>query len=121
MKILVVDDDQMVLTAISRKLKERKYEVIGTTDAVEGLKILSEEKIDLVISDIVMPCISGLTFLSMLKNFYYSRVPFIFISSYNQDNIIVRATNLGANCFIAKPIDFDYLLEKVEEFASSEV
>jgi len=44
MKILVVDDDQMMLTAISKKLAEKEYEVSTTTDAVEALKILSDEK-----------------------------------------------------------------------------
>jgi CheY-like chemotaxis protein len=118
MKILVVDDDQMMLAAISKKLEEKKYEVSTTTDAVEALKIMSDEQIDLVISDVVMPCISGLTFLSMLKNFYYSKVPLILISSYNQENLILKAHSLGATYFIAKPIDYDHLILKIEEFTS---
>lgn len=118
MKILVVDDDSMMLTAISKKLKEKQYEVSTTTDAVEALKILSDEKIDLVISDIIMPCISGLTFLSMLKNFYYSKVPLILISSYKQETLLLKAYHLGASYFISKPIDYDHLLVKVKEFTS---
>jgi CheY-like chemotaxis protein len=118
MKILVVDDDQMMLTAISKKLEEKKYEVSTTTDAVEALKIMSDEQIDLVISDVIMPCISGLTFLSMLKNFYYSKVPLILISSYNQENLILKAHSLGATYFIAKPIDYDHLILKIKEFTS---
>jgi CheY-like chemotaxis protein len=118
MKILVVDDDMMMLKAISRKLVEKDYEVSTTTDAVEALQILSDEKVDLIISDLIMPCISGLTFLTMLKNFYYSKVPLILISSYNQESIILKAHSLGASCFIAKPIDYDHLLLKVQEFTS---
>src|ERR1700739_611553 len=118
MKILVIDDDQMMLAAISKKLEEKKYEVSTTTDAVEALKIMSDEQIDLVISDVIMPCISGLTFLSMLKNFYYSKMPLILISSYNQENLILKAHSLGATYFIAKPIDYDHLILKIEEFTS---
>jgi DNA-binding response OmpR family regulator len=118
MKILVVDDDQMMLTAISKKLEEKEYEVSTTTDAVEALKILSDEKIDLVISDVIMPCISGLTFVSMLKNFYFSKVPLILISSYSQDNLILKAHSMGASYFIAKPIDYDHLFLKIREFTS---
>ncbi|MGP8215503.1 MAG: response regulator [Bacteroidia bacterium] len=118
MKILVVDDDEMMLKAISKKLEEMKYEVTTTIDAVEALTILSDEKIDLIISDILMPCISGFTFLTMLKNFYFSKVPLILISSYDQENIILRARDLGANYFIAKPIDYDQLILKIEEFTS---
>jgi CheY-like chemotaxis protein len=116
MKILVVDDDEMMLTAISKKLKEKAYEVSATTDAVEALKIMADEKIDLIISDVIMPCISGLTFLTMLKNFYFSTVPLILISSYNQENIILKAHSLGASYFIAKPIDYDHLILKIREF-----
>jgi CheY-like chemotaxis protein len=118
MRILVVDDDAMMLAAISKKLEEKKYDVSTTTDAVEALQILSEEKIDLVISDVIMPCISGLTFLTMLKNFYYSKVPLILISSYNQESIIMKAHSLGANYFLSKPIDYNQLILKIEEFTS---
>ena len=118
MKILVVDDDQMMLTVISKKLQEKKYEVSTTTDAVEALKIVSDEKIDLIISDVIMPCISGLTFVSMLKNFYFSKVPLILISSYIHKNLILKAQSMGASYFIAKPIDYDHLFLKIREFTS---
>jgi|SRR6185312_6597221 len=118
MRVLVVDDDTMMLSAITKKLEDNKIEVISTTDAVEGLKILSDEKIDLIISDIIMPCISGFTFLTMLRNFYYSKVPLILISGYNQQSILQNAYNLGASYFISKPIDYEQLLIKVEEFTS---
>lgn len=118
MRILVVDDDNMMLMAISKKLEDKKFEVSSTTDAVEALKILSDEKIDLIISDIIMPCISGFTFLTMLRNFYYSKVPLILISSYNQQSILQNAYNLGASYFISKPIDYKQLVLKIKEFTS---
>jgi DNA-binding response OmpR family regulator len=119
MKILVVDDDQMMLTVLSKKLKEKKHEVSATIDAVEALKILSDEKIDLAIVDVMMPCISGITFLMMLKNFYYSKVPCILISSYDQENIISLAHRMGASYFFSKPVDYDELFLKIEEFTSN--
>jgi len=119
MNILVIDDDVMMLTAITQKLKEKQYVVCTTTDAAEALKILGEDKIDLVICDIVMPGVSGLTFLSMLKNFYFSKVPLILISSYAQDKVLKDAYNMGANYFISKPIDYDLLLQKVQELTKT--
>ena len=115
MNILVIDDDVMMLTAITQKLKEKQYAVSTTTDAAEALKILDGGKIDLVICDIVMPGVSGLTFLSMLKNFYFSKVPLILISSYAEDKVRKDVYDLGANYFISKPIDYDLLLQKVQE------
>ena len=119
MKILVIDDDVMMLAAITQKLKEKQYVVSTTTDAAEALKILGEDKIDLVICDIVMPGVSGLTFLSILKNFYFSKVPLILISSYAQDKVLKDAYNMGANYFISKPIDYDLLLQKVQELTKT--
>jgi two-component system cell cycle response regulator len=118
MKILVVDDDLMMLAALSKKLSEKEYEVITTADAIEALKIVSDEKIDLVISDVVMPCISGLTFVSMLKNFYFSKVPLILMSSYNEENLPMKAHSMGANYFISKPIDYLHLYTKIEELTN---
>jgi two-component system cell cycle response regulator len=115
MKILVVDDDNMMLLAMSKKLKEKSYEVSCTNDAVEALKIMSDEKIDLVISDVIMPCISGLTFVTMLKNFYFSKVPLILMSSYSHDGLLLKAHSLGVSHFISKPIDYDNLFNKIEE------
>lgn len=115
MKILIVDDDEMVLTALAKKLQEKNHEVFSTIDAVEALTILSDNKIDLIISDIMMPCLSGFTFLTMLKNFYYSGVPVILISSYDQENVVSAARSLGAFHFMSKPIDYEQLYLKIEE------
>lgn len=116
MKILVVDDEQMMLTVLSKKLKDRGYKVTKASNSIDALRVINEQKIDLVISDIIMPLISGFTLLSMLKNFYFLRIPVILISSYNQENVLLKSQSLGATDFVSKPINYDELFYKIEKW-----
>lgn len=115
MKILVVDDEEMTVVALAKKLREKDYEVITSQDGVEALKLIADEKIDLIISDIMMPCISGFTLLTMLKNFYFSKIPLILMSGYKEKRIVDTSHSLGAHTFISKPINYKELYKKIEE------
>ena len=110
MKILVVDDDQLTLQAINHSLKEAGYEVVLAEDVSKALSTLEDEKIDLIISDIMMPNVSGLGFLSMLKQFYFDKTPVILISSLDKGEIVTNSLGLGAAYFLIKPIDLTELL-----------
>lgn len=118
MKILIIDDDEMTVVALAEKLKEKDYKVKTCLDGVEALKIISDEKVDLIISDVMMPAISGFTLLSMLKNFYFSKIPLILMSGYDNKEIIQESEHLGAYTFISKPVDYDELYKKIETIAA---
>ena len=75
MKVLIVDDDVVWLNAMTGYLTQFGYEVYTAQDGVEALALLEKETYQLIISDIIMPQLSGLGLLSMLKNFYYNFVP----------------------------------------------
>ncbi len=115
MKILVVDDDEMTLVALAKKLREKEYDVITSQDGVEALKLIADQQIDLIISDIMMPCISGFTLLTMLKNFYFSKIPLILMSGYKDKRMAGISHSLGAHTFISKPIDYKELYKKIKE------
>ena len=115
MKILVVDDDRLMLQAISYKLKDSGYEVVLAEDGYEALNIIDKIKIDLIISDVMMPNISGLGLLSLLKQFYFNNIPVIIISSLNKADMVLHSIGLGAVDFIRKPIDFKKLLQLVKK------
>lgn len=117
MKILVVDDEKMTLLAIAKKLAEKNYEVITTSNGVEALNIISEKDIDLIISDIMMPSITGYALLTMLKNFYFSKIPLILMSGFPPDAIQLNLYGVGAESFIKKPIDFNALYKKIDEIS----
>lgn len=110
MKILIVDDDRLMLEAISHKLINNGYEVEIAEDGYEALSIIDKVKIDLIISDVMMPNISGLGLLSLLKQFYFNNIPVIIISSLDKADMVLHSIGLGAVDFIRKPINFKKLL-----------
>jgi DNA-binding response OmpR family regulator len=109
MKILIVDDDKLMLEALSHYLVNEGYETSISEDGFHALDIIQKQKIDLVITDIMMPNISGLSLLNLLKQFYFNNIPVILISSLDQGDLILRSLGLGATDFLTKPIDFKKL------------
>lgn len=114
MKILIVDDDELTLKVIDQTLSLEGYQTFQAKDASKALNILESEKINLIISDIMMPNVSGLGLLSLLKNFYFDKIPVILISSLNKDEIIDNSLGMGASYFLAKPIDSKELVQCVK-------
>lgn len=108
-KILLVDDDALTLKAIKHSLTQDGYLVVLAEDASKALTVLENEKIDLIISDIMMPNVSGLGLLSMLKNFYFDKIPVLLISSLAKGDVVANSLGLGAKYFLTKPIDLKEL------------
>lgn len=125
-KILIVEDDRILLEAISFKLMDEGYNVEKASDGWEALNVVERSRIDLIISDIMMPNISGLSLLSVLNEFNHDqRIPVIVISALDKASVMMSAMGLGAYDFIVKPINFDelctritLLLNKEENFKS---
>ena len=116
MRILVVDDDIMILEAISHNLRYEGFTVITANDGMKALDIIEKQELDLIISDIMMPNLSGLSLLTLLKQFYYNKIPVILISALDQSPVILSSLGLGANDFIVKPINFEELMLRVKKF-----
>ncbi len=115
MRILVVDDDKLLLMAIAQRLTSDGFSVTTVENGFEALMAIETLKYDLVITDIMMPEISGLSMLSMLKKFYFNNVPVIVISSLNKADVILNTMELGAVDFLVKPINFDDLIKLVRK------
>ena len=115
MKVLIVDDEELTLMAIANKLSKEGYLTITASDALEALTIIKEEKPDLIILDIMMPNISGLELLNLIRYEFLKSIPAIFISALDQQEIIVSAKGLGANDFIIKPFKMEELLLRVKK------
>lgn len=98
-------------------MKKDGYDTVIAENGYEALDIINKVKIDLIISDIMMPNISGLGLLSLLKQFYFNRIPVIIISSLDKADIVLRSIGLGASDFISKPIDYKELLKRVKKYS----
>ena len=112
-KILIVEDDRIFLETMKFKLENEGYQVLKAEDAGEALCAVEQNKIDLIISDIMMPNISGLSLLSILHEFYSNKVPVIIISSLSHEDIIMSAIGLGVSDFLTKPVNFGELCVKI--------
>lgn len=115
MKILIVDDDPVIVKALHSRLTLDNHNVTSTTEVREALEHLNETEFDLVVSDIIMPYISGIELLTSLKE-ANNKVPIILISALDQKELILTAFELGANDFITKPINMDELLLRVNKY-----
>ncbi len=117
MRILIVDDSKVMLKTIDHTLRHNGYDTLVANDGFEAIEIIEKEKIDLVISDIMMPNISGPTLLNLLKQFYFNSVPVIFMSTLNQGGAILNSLDLGKIDFIAKPINLKKLLLLLKKYS----
>ncbi len=112
-KILVVDDEpdfeSLIIRNFRKKIKQKELEFIFAINGLEALEILScESNIDIVLIDINMPIMDGLTLLDNLK-VYHPDINAIIISAYGDMGKIRSAMNKGSFDFLTKPIDFEDL------------
>jgi DNA-binding NtrC family response regulator len=109
MKILIMDTDKTLRKGIEKQMRTLKHDVQSTEDTFEGLALCEKEKYDLVISDIRLPAISGLSLVSVVNEFVRRKVPIVILSLFRDDDLIDTCARLGAVEFLLKPIDFDKL------------
>jgi len=113
--ILVVDDDENNRDMLSRRLKRKEYKVLTASDGPEALELAGRELVDLVILDIMMPGMSGLEVLKLLRQTRTAtELPVIMASAKGESQDVVNALELGANDYATKPLDFPVLLARVE-------
>ena len=103
-KILVAEDEPLMLMAIEGKLKNEGYEVIGVSDGREALKAVELSQPDLIITDILMPYTSGLELISIIKS-SGRNIPIIVLSGLGEEETVMEAFKLGADDFLTKPFN----------------
>ena len=113
MKILVCEDEQILLTTLDFRLRKIGYEVILAKDGKEALSVILEKDVDCVVADIMMPYVTGLELLDYIRQDMESNLPVIVMSALEDDEVVLQAFNLGANDFIAKPFKTDELILRI--------
>jgi two-component system chemotaxis response regulator CheY len=116
-KVLVVEDSPTMRQLIVFALKRiRGFQIVEANDGVDGLKKLSADKFDLILTDINMPIMDGLKLVSMVRNDpNYKETPIIIITTEGATEDRERALALGANEYITKPIQTMQILETVKK------
>ena len=113
--LLVVDDDAMNRDMLSRRLARQGYTVAVAEDGEQALKMIEGQKFDLVLLDIMMPGVSGLQVLEILRQRHsMADLPVIMATAKDESSDIVEALKLGANDYVTKPLDFPVVLARTE-------
>lgn len=105
MKILVAEDEPLMLMAIEAKLRNDGFEVVGVADGREALKAYEASTPDLIITDILMPYTSGLELIGIIKSNSSKKIPIIVLSALGQEDTVMEAFQLGADDFLTKPFN----------------
>ncbi len=116
MKILVVEDNQLILRMLEFRLKKDGHEVIVTHNGREAIEKIEAVQPDLVITDILMPYVSGLEVVAAVKKKYPTGTPVIILSGMGQENVVVEGFQLGADDYITKPFSPNELSARVRRF-----
>ena len=117
--ILVVDDDPGISRLLRYNLEDRDTHVIAAVNGLEGIRLLTEEKIDLLILDVKLPDFNGWGILSLLRiSEVYRQLPVIMISVESFETELI--TTYRPDDYLQKPFDVRQLLVMVEKVASVE-
>ena len=118
LKIVVVDDSDFSRSLIVKILRDAEFQVVGeASSAGSALQVIKDKKPNVVITDIVMPEVSGIELAEMI-NQNYKDIYVIVVSSLSQEHVVLEAIGAGAADFIAKPISQQQLVESLEKIMS---
>ena len=111
-KILVVDDDRLVLATLTHGLSQAGYEVIDADNGDDAILLAREHKPELALLDIRMEGKSGFDVAAYLRE--YCQIPFMFLSAFADEATIKQVKSLGALTYLVKPLDIQQIVPAVE-------
>ena len=114
MKILAIDDQQLVLLPLQKRLTDLGYDVKIETEAKKGLQLFETFNPDLVIVDINMNDISGLEVIKYIRNYKSAETPIMVLSGNTNDEIIIEGFELGISDYMKKPLSLNEICARVK-------
>jgi|SRR5680860_722059 len=119
-KILIIEDEEILLSLIEKKLINNDYDVYAATDGEEGFEAMNKNKPDLVLLDIIMPVLDGFEVMEKMNktnDLNLDKLPVIIISNSGQPVEIKRAIKMGVKDYLIKTsFDPSEVLEKVKKY-----
>lgn len=111
-KILVVDDDKEIVGAIKKRLEMEDYEIITAYDGLEAMDILMEQEVQLLIIDVMMPKMDGLSATMKIRE--SKNIPIIILSAKTEESDKILGLSMGADDYISKPFRPDELVARMK-------
>ena len=115
--ILIVEDDPDILRILAHTLTNAGYQVISAAGGEDALQKIKEQKVDLVLTDLAMPKVSGVEVIQQIKRDPETQhVPCIAVTSYVWDQIGATAREVGCDGYIPKPFNNRQLLHDIQKY-----
>src|ERR1700712_562467 len=111
-KILVVDDDRLVLATVTHGLAKAGYQVIDADNGDDAILLAREHRPDLALLDIRMEGKTGFDVAAYLRE--YCQIPFMFLSAFSDEATVAQVKELGAVTYLVKPLDIQQIVPAVE-------
>ena len=125
LSVAIADDNQRTISILDKLLKEDKdINVVGTaTDGAAAFELIRDKKPDIMLLDLIMPRIDGLSLMEKVRNeLSDNKMPrFIIMSGINAENVTEQAMNLGASYYIMKPFDNDMVINRIKQIGGRTV
>lgn len=122
-RILIIDDDKLVLMTLKRLLSKEGYKISTAQSGQAALNLICDNEYDLIISDLKMPQTNGIETVTAIRQYLAKNnkkpTPEIFISAYAKEEIYQEALKLNAAAYIEKPFDVKALLQAVKKVITS--
>lgn len=112
MRILVVEDEHRIAQAIKQGLEQEAYAVDVCFDGEEGLRTAMAEEYDVILSDVMMPGMDGITLCRKLRE-QSNHTPVLLLTAKDQNQDVVRGLDAGADDYLPKPFSFEVLLARI--------
>lgn len=111
-KVLIVDDEQAIIDVLVYNLKKEGYETLEATDGISAVNIALEQKPDLMLLDIMLPKLDGLSVCKRVKN--YLNIPILMLTAKDAEIDKIVGLELGADDYITKPFSVRELMARVK-------
>lgn len=102
-KILLAEDNSILSLLLKFKLEKEGYKLLIAMNGKEAVDLMVQHSPEIILTDIMMPFVSGLELISHVRNKLHSTIPIIVFSSAGQEEMVLNAFNLGATDFMSKP------------------
>jgi two-component system chemotaxis response regulator CheY len=114
--IMIVDDSASLRTVVGIALRSAGYDVIECCDGVDGLRKLTGQKINLIVSDVNMPNMNGIDFVKAVKQLpNYKFTPVIMLTTESKDELKQEGRAAGVKAWVVKPFKPDVLLGAIQK------
>jgi DNA-binding NtrC family response regulator len=113
-RVLLVDDEEEFVSALSERLELRGLEVLTALNGEEALGILTENPVQVVILDLLMPGLTGLDVLKRIKT-THPDTAVILLTGHGETKEGIEGMRLGALDYLIKPVDIEELMEKIRQ------